>query len=436
MKTFIILFLFLFSFANAQDLVRRAEWEAKLEKNVDGPGARIISIVQGSPLDIAGFVIGDIILSVNGTIISSQIVLSTLNQGLKGDILTTLLARRGNSIIKRKVKFSPIKEEEHHGLSTYYETVTSDFGIQQRVIITKPENKKGRLPAIFIIQGLSCNSIELTPNRKGNWANHLRDITEKSGMVVIRVEKPGVGDSAGNCSKTDFKTELEGYKAAIRTLLGKDFIDPSNIIVYGSSAGSVIAPLIANEFNLKGIISDGVFYKTWFEHMLEIERRILAMNGNNESQIVEKMNQVYIPLYFGMLIQKKSFQEVINENPSLTEHNYHSPYHMYGRPLSYYQQLQDYKLSAQWEKIRPNTPVRILYGENDWIMTEFDNHLITDVLTKNNHQNFKYYKYPGLDHFNTIHQSRIDSFKGNKTGKWDPELPKLIIKWAQEMVKI
>ena len=144
------------------------------------------------------------------------------------------------------------------------------------------------------------------------------------------------------------------------------------------------------------------------------------------------MNEAYIPLYYGMLIQKKSFEEVIEEYPALKDYNYHSAKHMYGRPVEYYQQLQDFNLTSAWEKV--SVPIRILYGSNDWIMSEFDNHMIINVLDRVGHQNHKLHIYPGLDHWNTIHESPDDSFNF-KSGKWDPALPDLVIGWAKEIVE-
>jgi len=250
-------------------------------------------------------------------------------------------------------------------------------------------------------------------------------------MVVMRVDKPGVGDSQGDCTNTDFITELEGYRAAIRSLKQKSYIDTTKIVIYGSSMGSALAPLLVNEFGLAGVISDGVFFKTWFEHMLEIERRIRQMSGDNESTIVKKMNEAYIPLYYGMLIQKKSYEEVIEEYPAIAKYNYHSPEHMYGRSMKYYQQLQDFDLAGEWEKVK--VPVRILYGTNDWIMSEFDNKMVIDVLEKAGHKDHELLLYPGLDHFNTIHETPDDSFHG-RSGKWDSKVPELVIGWAKEMV--
>jgi pimeloyl-ACP methyl ester carboxylesterase len=413
-----------------QILGRRSSWEAKI-KAPDGirPGATITEINQNSPLKKAGFLPNDIIIEVNDILVANDEIWTEVSYGLRGNSSTKIKALRNARTVEAMVQFNPLEKERHNGLDTFYEEVTSTYGITQRTIITKP-TKKGKQPAIVLIGGLSCSSIETYPGRKGNWVQTIKDLVEKSGMVVMRIEKPGVGDSEGDCGQSDFLTDLEGYRAAIKNLKTKPYVDTSKIVVYGSSMGSALAPLLANEFNLAGVISDGTFFKTWYEHMLEIERRILQFQGNNESQIVEKMNKYYIPLYYGMLIQKKTYQEVVNEYPALAEYNYHSAAHMYGRPVQYYQQLQDINLAGQWEKL--NVPVRILRGTYDWIMSSFDNKMIIEVLERNEHQDHVLHEYPGLDHWNTIHESPKNSFEGEE-GKWDEGTINLIIGWAQEM---
>ena len=325
-----------------------------------------------------------------------------------------------------------MEKEVHDGFDVFYEHLTSDYGLRQRVIITKPQGIAGPQPAIFLVQGLSCSSIENYPGRGSNWAKQIEYVVEKSGMVVVRVEKPGVGDSEGDCASTDFMTELEGYRAAIRLMQQKEYIDSERIVVYGSSMGSALAPMLANEFDLAGVISDGTFFKTWYEHMLEIERRIRQMSGDDESTIVKKMNEAFIPLYYGMLIEKKSYAEVLQQYPAIAEYNYHPGGHMYGRPVAYYHQLQDLNLAGEWEKVK--VPIRIMYGTNDWIMSEFDNHMIMKVLDRAGHKDHELLIVPGLDHWNTIHEKPEDSFTG-KDGIWDTKVPQQIVDWAQEMVK-
>ncbi|SHG54435.1 PDZ domain-containing protein [Flagellimonas flava] len=428
-STFIFL-LSIFS-VEAQELGRRSSWEAIISGPANNtPGAKINSIETNSPLDKAGFLPDDVIIEVDGIPITSDENWTEASYGLRANNKIHIKAVRNAKLIEKEVLFNPLEKETHTGLDTYYEEVTSIYGVTQRTIITKPK-KNGKQPAVVLIGGLSCSSIETYPGRRGNWVQTIKDLVEKSGMVVMRIEKPGVGDSQGDCSQSDFITDLEGYRAALRNLKSKPYVDPDKIVVYGSSMGSALAPLLANEFNLAGVISDGTFFKTWYEHMLEIERRILQFQGNSESEIVEKMNKYYIPLYYGMLIEKKTYQEVVDAYPALAAYNYHSPAHMYGRPVAYYQQLQDFNLAGQWEKLK--VPVRILRGQNDWIMSSFDNHMIMEVLERNGHQDHILHEYPGLDHWNTIHKTPKDSFEGNP-GEWDEGTINIIVGWAQDIV--
>ncbi|RKN83039.1 alpha/beta fold hydrolase [Ulvibacterium marinum] len=428
----LILFLLIGGLLSAQNLGRRALWQAKITLSEGGPGATIQSFQKNSPLEREGFLPGDRLIRVNGISILDEEIWSDIFYGLRGDTPIQIEAVRNGSLIKKEVRFDPLEMESHKNLETFYEEVTSTYGITQRTIITKPQ-KKGKQPAIVLIGGLSCSSIETYPGRKGNWVQTITDLVEKSGMVVMRIEKPGVGDSDGDCGQSDFLMDLAGYRAAIRSLKSKPYVDPNKIVVYGSSMGSALAPLLANEFSLAGVISDGTFFKTWYEHMLEIERRILQFQGNTEAEIVEKMNDYFIPLYYGMLIEKKTYQEVVDAYPALAKFNYHGPAHMYGRPVRYYQQLQDFNLAGQWEKLK--VPVRILRGTNDWIMSSFDNQMILEVLKRNGHSDHKLLEYPGLDHWNTIHETAKNSFEG-KEGKWDEGTILAIIEWAQEMVSL
>ena len=414
-----------------QSLERRAMWEANIASpSNDLPGAIIKELSSGTPLEKAGFANGDIILKVDDRHITDGNDWSDVTYGLRAGKPTNVTAIRNNTKVIADVYFNAVEKEMHPGLETLYEEITSNYGITQRTIITKPKGG-GLQPAIILIGGLSCSSIEVYPGRTGNWSQTIRDLVEKSGMVVMRIEKPGVGDSEGNCSKSDFLMDLAGYRAAIESLKSKPYVDPNRIIVYGSSMGSAIAPVLANEFNLAGIISDGTFFKTWYEHMLEIERRIRVFEGDTEAVIKGKMNMYYIPLYYGMLIEKKTYGEVVQAYPALKEFNYHSPEHMYGRPVAYYHQLQEFDLAGAWEKVK--APVRILRGTHDWIMSSFDNHMIIEVLKRNGHTDHELYEYPGLDHWNTIHENPKASFDG-KTGKWDPGTINKIISWAQEMI--
>lgn len=426
----LLLYLFIHHSALPQTLGRRAFLGASVSSpSIDRPGAVILSIEQGSPLEDAGLLQGDRILKVNNTLAASDEIWTDISYGLRAEQPTQFLIKRGEEILNPTVELKPWPKEKHAAIDTYYEEVTNDFGLTQRIIITKPQ-KRGKQPALLLIGGLSCSSIELHPTRTNNWQKVIRDLVEKTGMVMMRIEKPGVGDSDGNCAEADFLTDLSGYHAAIRKLKSKDYVDTTNIIIYGSSMGSALAPYLANKHGLAGVISDGTFFKTWFEHMLEIERRIRQMSGDSESVIVEKLNNFFIPLYYKMMIEKKSYQEAINEYPALVAYNYHSPEHMYGRPMAYYQQLQNFDLAGGWENLK--VPLRIMRGTNDWIMSAYDNQMIMDLLDRNGHEDHVLYEQEGMDHWNTIHKRSDDSFLG-KPGAWDDDISERLVLWVREL---
>lgn len=433
-KKGLLFILILISAASfGQQLGRRASWGARIAAPAGNPGAKVISVEANSALEKAGIVPGDLILQVDGRLAGDDDAWTSITYALRAEQPVELLVRRNAGTFKKKVSLPALPKETHAGLEVYYESVVSDYGLAQRTIITRPQNKNGRQPALFIVQGLSCSAVETFAGREDNWAKMLNSLVENTGMVVMRVEKPGVGDSEGDCACTDFETEMSGYRAALRSLKSKSYVDTTRIVIYGASMGSAIAPALANEFGLAGVVSDGTFFKTWFEHMLEIERRIRGMEGDDESTIARKMNEVFIPLYYGMLIRKKSYGEIVDEYPAIKAQVYHGREHMYGRPVAYYQQLQDFDFAGAWEKI--NVPVRILYGEFDWIMSAFDNQMIMQVLDKRGHQDHKLHIYPGMDHWNTIHSSPLNSYRGEK-GTWDPQMPALVVSWIREMAKL
>jgi pimeloyl-ACP methyl ester carboxylesterase len=133
-----------------------------------------------------------------------------------------------------------------------------------------------------------------------------------------------------------------------------------------------------------------------------------------------------------MLIEKKSYGQVIQEKPWLAKYNYHSDAHMYGRPVSYYHQVQDMNFARAWQQLQ--VPARIIRGTNDWIMSDTDNDMIIDILAQAGHEDHQLYRYPGLDHWNMIHESALDSFQG-KPGRWEDGISQIIIDFAWEMVE-
>jgi predicted acyl esterase len=59
---------------------------------------------------------------------------------------------------------NPATPETHPGITVSHETLTLRDGVQLQVIITKPANATGRLPAIQFVQWLSCDTVGISTN--------------------------------------------------------------------------------------------------------------------------------------------------------------------------------------------------------------------------------------------------------------------------------
>src|SRR5262249_16137084 len=109
--------------------------------------------------------------------------------------------------LPRKLK-SP--RESYPNVDVIYDSVTIPDGKRLRTIITKPRDAKGKLPVIFVAGWLSCDSVEAPADTKDATGLILRGLAQMPGFCLFKIDKPGCGDSEGDCSQTDFDTELAG----------------------------------------------------------------------------------------------------------------------------------------------------------------------------------------------------------------------------------
>src|SRR6201993_345031 len=188
--------------------------------------------------------------------------------------------------LPRKVK---TPRESYPNVDAIYDSATAPDGNRLRTIITKPRNTKGKLPVIFVAGWLSCDSVEAPAGTKDESGLVFRGLAQLPQFVLFRMDKQGVGDSEGVCAETDFDSELAGYRAAFRALKNYDFIETDRVYVLGISNGGGFAPLVpetdAEQRQVRGYLSIGGWATTWFEHMLEIERRRFVLTGKSPGEV-------------------------------------------------------------------------------------------------------------------------------------------------------
>src|SRR5438128_6885376 len=193
----------------------------------------------------------------------------------------------------------------------------------------------------------------------------IQDVVRKSGGLVFRVDKPGAGDSEGDCAKTDLATELEGYRRAFAAFRKHPRVDPARVVLLGISNGGGFAPLVAGDAPVAAYVSVGGWSKTWFEHMIDLERRRIVLSGTEPAKVAALLKPL-AELHAAYLFDRLTPAQVAERRPHLKGIWYEEPDSQYGRPARFYTQLQELDLAAAWGKVR--APTLVVWGDYDWIM--------------------------------------------------------------------
>ena len=297
-----------------------------------------------------------------------------------------------------------------------------------RVIVTRPRAGGGKFPAVFVAGWLSCDSVEAPASTEDASGKVFRVLAELPGFVTVRIDKPGVGDSEGVCQETDFDTELSAYRAAFRGLPSYPFIDTNKVFVFGVSNGGGFAPLVAEDAPVRGYIVDGGWVKTWFEHMMEIERRRFELSGKPAGQVNELLRSS-ARLYEDYLIEGRRPAEILAQHPELrAAWDGDDDTHLYGRPIAFYQQLQQLNLESAWAKVR--VPALVLHGQYDWIMSRDDHERIVELVNRNLPGGAQFSELPATGH-TFEHYVNMQAAFNFKASAFNPGNAKLIGEWLQ-----
>jgi len=90
---------------------------------------------------------------------------------------------------------------------------------------------------------------------------------------------------------------------------------------------------------VRGYITIGAWVETWFEHMLDIERRRFALMKKSPGDLTDWIRGA-TTLYYEWLIKGRSVPEIL-EKPELAElwPEGKDQTHLYGRPLKFLSRL-------------------------------------------------------------------------------------------------
>ncbi|MAY83508.1 MAG: hypothetical protein CMP59_05170 [Flavobacteriales bacterium] len=330
-------------------------------------GVYVISVLEGTTADKVGIKEADIITQLNGSIINSiQDIVTEIGRYRSGDKLEVVLYRNGKRLETKGI--AQARPMEQSDLAEVIYSSVSYKGNQLRTILHLPKGKE-KAPVVFFIQGYPCQSIDLAyspqqPTRK------LIDDWVAAGYAVYRIEKPGMGDSKSdkNCFDIDFLEEVEVFRNGYKDLQKKPQIDPENIFLFGHSIGGIVAPLIASEFQPKGVMTYGTLVNTWFEYMQELTR-VQGLYFNLSDIEIEADIRNATPFWYELLVAQKSNEEILQNEEIYklleeegTLESFKNGQYIH-RHYTYWTSIQNLVLSTEWSKV--NSHVLAIYGEFD-----------------------------------------------------------------------
>ncbi|MCD4791351.1 MAG: PDZ domain-containing protein [Bacteroidales bacterium] len=388
---FILSIVLLISFSqisNSQELKRRAYLGVYGTEITDSvadiyninSGINIDSLTNISLIEKHKLKPADIILSINGNDVSTiRSLKQQVSLSREGDEVSFKIIRKGKvKEITGIYPSFPYEKSETHEI--IYDKFEFDDGFI-RVIIDKPKGQ-GKLPAILFIQGYTCSSIDNVGD-KHPYIQLVKGLCDK-GYVVMRIEKPGIGDcnNISKCNDIGFQTEVDAFSWGLQKLKSYDFVDTSKVFIWGHSLGGIVAPIIANQEKVKGIIVYGTTIKPWREYLVEMFR---VQNPLLGTDYVENENNMlnYYKIIHSLFIDKNKPSVIAMDTALSTIFKelmyYDDEERIWGRNYKAFVQIDDYNLTEYWSKTDAN--VLVFWADADIeAFSRYDHETIVDVV--------------------------------------------------------
>ena len=208
------------------------------------------------------------------------------------------------------------KESPIEGVSTTRGWIEVSDDYRMRSYLTHPQGADRKLPLVYCVQWLSCDTIEISDGNNG-WTQMLRGVAQGGDYLFARVDKVGVGESEGGpCSELDYETALRHHREAMTQLMARDNVDPDRVVVFGASMGSTMAPLLADSLDVAGVAVWGGGAVTWLERLMAFDRNALEYGGTDPAAVADAMS-ANVAFYKKYLLDEKTPEQIIAANPDM-----------------------------------------------------------------------------------------------------------------------
>ncbi len=419
----------------AQDLPRRAAFGVMVTDVNDSmqaalglpsdQGTFVKKVFNGSSAQRGGLAAGDVLLALGGEpIADTRSFLQLVKNYHGGDRVKVVFVRNARRRTASLVLQPKPKETSDRFDIVYSSVVSGDNRL--RTIITRPRGK-GPYPAVLLIGGVGCYSIDNptgTMLRSGRmWVDSLT----VNGFVTLRVEKTGMGDSRGiPCSECDFITEWQGWLDGLRQLKALPYVDRENVFLAGFSMGGVIGPLLAQQETVRGLVVYGTVGRNWLEYELENTRRQQQLDGCPPDSLDALMRAEYKRLY-GLFIEKKTPEEIMSAHPETA-----SVFFNYPMRVEYFRQVAGIDIGTLW--MNTDAWVLAMHGASDFVSSADEHRLIAGIVNRYHPGKATFAEIPVCDHWELRAETERASQQHTAT-EVNPAAMQTALRWMLEKVK-
>ncbi len=411
--------------AHLPPLARHALFGAAVAQGASGVRASLV--LPGSPAAAAGLRSGDTIRAIGGTPVESVAAFLTavhdLNAGERVDVDVT----RDGAQLRLSAVLAAAPDESEPGIVTRYGEVAVDDSLR-RTLVTMPQGLASPAPAVMLIGGIGCYSIDVAKNPQDAYLHLTHDLA-RAGFVTMRVEKSGIGDSQGpSCRNVDFDAEVRGYAAALAALQRDPLVDPARVYLLGHSIGTIVAPRLALANRIAGVIVLEAVARDWPEYEIRNLRRQLELAGESPAAVdlalIEKAQCMQ-----RLLFEYQSEAEIEQNVPACRVHNA-----IYPVSAAYVQEVAHLKIVEPWTKL--NVPVLAIYGDSDFETELADHQRIVAVVNAAHSGTATLTVMPAMSHrlgrAATASAAESDDERG-ALEEYDDDLSAAIVAWLRSL---
>ena len=384
--------------------------------------AQITEVRDNSPAARAGFAVGDVVTRVGDLSVGSAADFVTAVRRSRAGRPTSFAIVRGGAERTLSAILDEAPREQAADLAITYESVRVGDSLR-RTIISAPRGSRQRRPAMLLVGGIGCYSID-DPNAADPYRQLAHDMSRR-GIVVMRLEKSSIGDSQGPaCATVDLDGEAQSYGAALDVLHRDRRVDPNQVFVFGHSIGVVHAPQLAAAHNVAGVIGADGAGVTWMEYELVNARRQTELAGASPAETDAAMI-VKADCMAHVLVMQEPVEQLFAARPECAE--------LTPLPASqaYMIQLTQRNPGAEWSAV--TAPVLFIYGDSDFLTSAADHERLAAVVNAAHPGNATLQIIEDLDHYVVRTESEASSFarvsSGSALGPYDERFSQTIGDW-------